>query len=150
MQAVLSRFIRQRTGADLTDIVQVIRDLPRKKDMPGHHRPAPFLLTDDMFGGLPIDIAGAEITSLIDRPISDPHRHDIPEIYLLVSPSPGAAVIDIELDGDTITVASPSAVFVPAGVTHRFIARTAEPGSFCFGIFLNRWGAQRPAAFNPR
>lgn len=106
------------------------------RTVPGHHKPAPFILTNDMFGGLPISMAGAEIRNLIGKPVADLHTHEVPEIYILVSPNPGGAEIDIELATETITVSSPSAVYVPAGTQHRFVTRTAEAGSFCFGIFL--------------
>ncbi len=123
--------------------VSSVRDLPRMENVSGHHNPAPFILTSDMFGGLPISMAGAEITELVGKPVADLHTHEMPEIYILVSPNPGGAVIDIELADETLTVCSPSAVYVPANTQHRFVTKVAETGSFCFGIFLPEGGEHR-------
>jgi mannose-6-phosphate isomerase-like protein (cupin superfamily) len=115
---------------------ETVTELPVFKQVSGHHHPAPFLLTKDMFGGIPVEMAGAEITHLVDRPVAEHHVHDVDEIYILVSPNPKGATIEIECGQDRIVAQSPAAVFIPAGLTHRFVTRAAEPGSFCFGLFL--------------
>jgi mannose-6-phosphate isomerase-like protein (cupin superfamily) len=120
------------------DRPQLISDLPRMSEVVGHFRPVPFYVEKDMFGGVPVEIAGGEISELVDRPVAEPHVHDVAEIYLLLSPSPGGAQIDIEVDGERFTVESPAAFYVPAGATHRFVTRRAERGSYCLGVLLTK------------
>lgn len=116
----------------------VITELPRSASVPGHHRPVPHYLTSDMFGDLGIVVAGGDISDLVDRPVADTHVHEQDEIYLLVSPSPGGAAIDIEIEGTTRHVVAPAVVHIPAGARHRFVTRRAERGSYCFGILIGR------------
>ena len=113
------------------------RDLPVFRAVDGHHAPVPFILTRDMFGGIPVELGGAEISHLVDQPVAEAHVHDVPEIYLLFAPEPGAAVIDIEVDGARFRLEAPGALYVPAGCRHRFITREAVTGSFCFGLFIH-------------
>lgn len=115
---------------------QIRTDLPIPVAVAGHHQPAPFYLTADMFGGVPVELAGGPIADLVDKPVADPHRHDVPEIYFLVSPSPGGARISVSVDGDRHQVSSPALVYVPAGAEHFFVTEQAEPGSYCFGLLL--------------
>ncbi|MFJ6054675.1 cupin domain-containing protein [Streptomyces sp. NPDC092307] len=121
----------------MSQSVQVESSLPVYRQIDGHHAPVPFLLTRDMFGGIPVELGGAEITALVDRPVAEPHVHDVPEIYLLIAPTPGAAVIDVEVDGETVRLTAPAALYVPAGCRHHFITRSAVPGSYCYGLFLH-------------
>ncbi|HWB36492.1 MAG TPA: cupin domain-containing protein [Rugosimonospora sp.] len=118
-------------------MVHVATDLPVFRSVDGHHRPVPFILTRDMFGGIPVELGGAEISDLVDKPVAEPHVHDVPEIYLLFAPTPGDAVITVEVDGDSYELSAPGALYVPAGHRHRFVTRKAVPGSFCFGLFLH-------------
>lgn len=121
-----------------------VRSLPILRPVEGHAHQVPFFLTREMFGGLPFELAGGDISQLVDRPVADAHVHACDEIYLLIAPAPGAAVIDVELDGELHSFASPAAVFVPAGVRHRFVTRRATTGSYCFGIFVPRQTAAVP------
>ncbi|MEU5096791.1 cupin domain-containing protein [Streptomyces sp. NPDC020996] len=116
--------------------MSAVENLPIFREVAGHHQPAPFLITSDMFGGLPIELAGAEISDLVGKPVAEPHVHDVPELYLLVSARPGEAEITIEVEDSEYTVTSPAVFRVPAGKRHRFVTRRAAPGSYCFGIFL--------------
>lgn len=111
-------------------------DLPILREVPGHAAAVPFFLTADMFGGLPIEIAGGEISSSVGAHISDPHVHDVPEIYLLLSPRRGEAVVEITVEGRKLELESPGVYYVPAGVTHSFVTRRAAPGSYCLGILV--------------
>jgi mannose-6-phosphate isomerase-like protein (cupin superfamily) len=113
-----------------------MRSLPIWKPVEGHRHEVPFFLTREMFGGLPIELAGGDISALVDKPVADVHVHACDEIYFLVAPEPGAAVIDVEIDGLVTTFESPAAILVPAGARHRFVTRRASKGSFCFGILL--------------
>ncbi|AEV87082.1 hypothetical protein ACWT_6065 [Actinoplanes sp. SE50] len=115
---------------------QIRTDLPLFKAVAGHHQPAPFYLTSDMFGGLPVQLAGGELSDKVGKPVADPHTHPVPEIYLLVSPNPGGARISVLLDGDEHELSSPATLYIPAGAEHRFVTLAAEPGSYCFGVLL--------------
>lgn len=116
--------------------IQCSSDIPIMRTVPGHHDSAPYLITKEMFGGLPFELAGAEILNLVDKPVADMHSHDIPEIYLLVSPTYRGACIEIEFDHGVLIAESPCAIYIPSEVKHRFVTKTAEPGSYCFGIFI--------------
>ncbi len=111
-------------------------DLPVLRCVAGHHVPAPFYLTADMFGGLPVEIAGGELHDLVGRPVADPHRHAVDEVYLLIAPEAGGAEIEVEVDGERWTVTAPAAFHVPAGSLHRFVTTRAVRGSWCLGVLL--------------
>lgn len=108
--------------------------LPLMRPVEGHHQNVPFFVCSDMFGGVPFEIAGGDISRLVGVPVAETHQHSVDEIYLLISAEAGDAVIDVEVDGVSSTFTSPCAIHVPAGARHRFITRAAKPGSFCFGI----------------
>jgi hypothetical protein len=116
----------------------IARNIPVLKSVPGHHSDVPFLITGDMFGEVGFEIAGGEISELIGRPVSDPHTHEVPEIYLLLAPRPGGAVLDILAGTEHHEVVAPAAMFIPAGTVHRFVTKEAMPGSFCLGVLLTR------------
>jgi hypothetical protein len=114
----------------------VERDLPVFQQVPGHYGRTPFFLTQDMLGGQPLEIAGGEISDKVGKPVAAPHTHEVPEIYLLMSPTPGGAVIDVVADGQAYELASPATMLIPAGTVHHFVTKEAEPGSFCLGVLL--------------
>ncbi|HBF79213.1 MAG TPA: hypothetical protein DD420_04545 [Streptomyces sp.] len=114
----------------------VERDLPVLQQIPGHYGQTPFFLTRDMLGGQPIEIAGGEISDKVGKPVAAPHTHEVPEIYVLMSPTPGGAVIDVVADGQEYALASPATMLIPAGTVHHFVTRKAEPGSYCLGVLL--------------
>jgi hypothetical protein len=111
-------------------------DLPILREVAGHHRPAPFYLTADMFGGSPVELVAAELSDLVGVPLADLHTHPVPEVYVLLSPAPGDAEIEVELDGERHRLVSPATFLVPAGARHRFVTRRAAPGSWCLGLLL--------------
>lgn len=117
--------------------ISSVTGLPVLAEVAGHHRPVPFWLTRDMFGGLPVELAGAEISGMVGAPVADTHTHDVPEIYFLIAPETGGAEILIEIDDTETVVAAPAVVYVPAGSRHRFVTRAAMPGSYCFGVLLH-------------
>lgn len=133
------------TALDLTSsqAPELISDLPRLLEVAGHFRMVPFFLSTEMFGGLPFEIAGGDISQLVDKPVADTHTHEFPEIYLLLSPNKGGAEIDIEVNGEAFRAVAPSAFYVPAGARHRFVTRKAEIGSYCLGVLL---GAESQSA----
>jgi mannose-6-phosphate isomerase-like protein (cupin superfamily) len=122
---------------------ELIAGLPRYAPMEGHFHEVPIFLALDMFGGLPMEVAGGEISQLVGVPVAEPHVHSVPEIYLLLSPEKGGAEIEIEVEGERFVATSPAAFYVPAGARHRFLTRRAERGSYCLGVLLHH---QSPAA----
>ncbi|UNT00621.1 cupin domain-containing protein [Streptomyces tubbatahanensis] len=114
----------------------VLQDLPVFQQVPGHYAHTPFLLTRGLLDGLEFEIAGGEISDKVDKPVAAPHTHEVPEIYLLLAPEPGAAVIDVVTDGTTHQLSAPAAMLIPAGTVHHFVTKKAVPGSFCLGILL--------------
>lgn len=118
---------------------EILSALPILLEVAGHHQAAPFYLTSDMFGGLPVNIAGGELSGLVDKPVADPHTHEVDEIYFLISPQPGQARIEVHLDGERYSLTSPAVMRIPARSKHFFVTKEASVGSYCFGILL---GAQ--------
>jgi mannose-6-phosphate isomerase-like protein (cupin superfamily) len=111
-------------------------DLPVYQEVDGHFDPTPFYVTRDMYDGLPFEVAGGPIDHLVGRPVAALHTHDFPEVYLLVSPTPGNARIEVTVGEETFEVVSPATVHVPAGIPHRFLTLAAEPGSYCLGLLV--------------
>jgi hypothetical protein len=114
----------------------VERGLPVYQQIPGHYGQTPFLLTKSMLGGQNIEIAGGEISGKVDKPVAAPHTHEVPEIYLLLSPEPGGAVIEVIADTKSYTLTSPAVMLIPTDTVHHFITKRANPGSYCLGILL--------------
>jgi len=109
-------------------------NLPLMRTVEGHHNEVPFFITEDMFSGMPFEMAGGDISGLVDKPVASTHKHKVDEIYFLISPVPGEAVIDVTIDDITITYNSPAVIHVKAQQEHKFITRKASKGSYCFGI----------------
>lgn len=130
-----------RTG---TQEPLVQRALPVFKEIAGHFAPTPFLLTNEMLGGLDFEVAGGEISDKVGKPVAAPHTHPVPEIYLLVSREPGGAVIDVFTDGVRHELTAPAAMLIPAGTVHHFVTTKAQPGSFCLGILLTGPASDQP------
>jgi hypothetical protein len=124
------------TGAGAGTPAEIITGLPIPLAIAGHHEPAPFYLTAEMFGGLPIQLAGGELSALVGKPVAAPHTHDVDELYLLVSPNRGGARIEVLLDGRRHELTSPAVMRVPAGSEHCFLTLEAEVGSYCFGVLI--------------
>ncbi|HEX8741833.1 MAG TPA: hypothetical protein VF712_01750 [Thermoleophilaceae bacterium] len=118
----------------------VIADVPVMAAMEGHHSAVPFLLTRGMFGGVPVEIAGGELSDKVGKPVADLHSHPCPEVYLLISPEPGDAAIEVEVEGERFDLESPAVAYIPANALHRFVTRRAKPGSFCLGVLLDPAG----------
>jgi mannose-6-phosphate isomerase-like protein (cupin superfamily) len=100
----------------------VVEDLPREERMPGHPAPAQIYLGPEDVPGLPIKVAAVDAAELVGRPLTELHRHDVDEIYLVVTPG---LRFDVETDSETVTVRSPASVRIPAGTPHRFVVREA-------------------------
>ncbi|GGZ39921.1 cupin domain-containing protein [Streptomyces poonensis] len=115
---------------------EIVSRLPVPLAMAGHQQPAPFYLTADMFDGMPVQIAGGELSTLVDKPVAEPHTHEVDEIYFLISPTPGQARIEVHLAGVRHELISPAVMRIPAGSEHYFVTKEAAVGSYCFGILL--------------
>jgi mannose-6-phosphate isomerase-like protein (cupin superfamily) len=103
--------------------VSVVEELPRAERMPGHPAPAHIYLGPDDVEGLPIKVAAVDASQLVGKPLTELHRHDVEEIYLVVTPG---LRFDVETDAETVSVRSPASVRIPAGTPHRFLVREAE------------------------
>ncbi|MBJ7002384.1 cupin domain-containing protein [Streptomyces griseofuscus] len=114
----------------------VEQNLPVFQTIPGHYDQTPFFLTKEMLGGQPIEIAGGEISDKVGKPVAAPHTHEVPEIYVLMSPEPGGAVIEVVADDETYELVSPAVMLIPAGTVHHFVTKRAQPGSYCLGVLL--------------
>ena len=127
--------------ADLSSAVPaatplVEMNLPVFQQIPGHFGETPFYLTKEMLGGQDIEIAGGEISDKVGKPVAAPHTHEVPEIYLLLSPEPGGAVIEVIADDKRYELTSPATMLIPTGTVHHFVTKKALPGSYCLGILL--------------
>jgi mannose-6-phosphate isomerase-like protein (cupin superfamily) len=101
----------------------VVEDLPREERLPGHPAPAQIYLGAEDVEGLPIKVAAVDASELVGKPLTELHRHDVDEIYLVVTPG---LRFDVETDVETVSVRSPASVRIPAGTPHRFLVREAE------------------------
>lgn len=113
--------------------VTVVEELPQSQLIEGHHAPAEIYLRPEE-AGAPLTIAAADASTLVGRPLADLHRHQVDEIYLVVTPGLRFAV---ETDQGSVTVESPASVRVPAGILHRFVVHDAQTSPCPFlGILL--------------
>jgi mannose-6-phosphate isomerase-like protein (cupin superfamily) len=103
--------------------ISVVEELPREERMPGHPAPAQIYLGPEDVEGLPIKVAAVDGAQLVGKPLTELHRHDVDEIYLVVTPG---LRFDVETDAETVSVCSPASVRIPAGTPHRFLVREAE------------------------
>jgi mannose-6-phosphate isomerase-like protein (cupin superfamily) len=114
--------------------VTVVGELPRKQWMPGHPAPAQIYLGPEDVHGLPFKVAAVDASTLVGTPLTELHRHDVDEIYLVVTPG---LSFDVETEAETVSVRSPASVLIPAGTLHRFLVREAEVSPCPFlGILL--------------
>ncbi|HLM30045.1 MAG TPA: hypothetical protein VK326_00110 [Solirubrobacterales bacterium] len=118
--------------------LEVVEDLPREERLLGHPAPAQIYLGPEDIPGLPIKVAAVDASKLVGKPLTELHRHDVDEIYLVVTPG---LRFDVETDTETVTVRSPASVRIPAGTPHRFVVREV-PSSPCpfLGILVERSG----------
>jgi hypothetical protein len=63
-------------------------------------------------------------------------HEDHPEVYFAAPWERGHIVIEVEMEGETFTVESPFAVYIPAGMTHRFTVLKCDLPGFIFGIHV--------------
>jgi mannose-6-phosphate isomerase-like protein (cupin superfamily) len=110
-------------SGDKRSRVSIVEDLPRQEQMAGHPAPAEIYLGPEDAEGLPIKVAAVDASQLVGTPLTELHRHQVDEIYLVVTPG---LRFDVETDAETVTVRSPASVRIPAGTPHRFVVRDAE------------------------
>lgn len=118
--------------------VSVVEDLPREERMAGHPAPARIYLGPEDVEGLPIKVAAVDASELVGKPLTELHRHEVDEIYLVVTPG---LHFDVQTDTETVPVRSPASVRIPAGTPHRFVVRRAERSPCPFlGILVQGLG----------
>jgi mannose-6-phosphate isomerase-like protein (cupin superfamily) len=102
--------------------LRVVEDLPRQEVMAGHPVPAQIYLGPEDAPGLGIKVAAVDASTLVGRPLTELHSHEVDEVYLVVTPG---LRFDVETDAETVSVRSPASVRIPAGTPHRFLVREA-------------------------
>jgi mannose-6-phosphate isomerase-like protein (cupin superfamily) len=123
----------------------VTEGLPVHLEMDGHHAPVPIFLSPQTLPQAPFTVAAVDAAQLIGAPHADPHVHpDHDEIYLCVTPG---LRFEVETDAETIALASPASVFIPAGVRHRLIVHEVSTDTCPFlGILLDARAGERADA----
>jgi mannose-6-phosphate isomerase-like protein (cupin superfamily) len=120
--------------------VSVVEELPREERMPGHPAPAHIYLGPEDVQDLPIKVAAVDASQLVGKPLTELHRHDVDEIYLVVTPGLN---FEVETDTETVSVHSPASVRIPAGTPHRFYVRAATQSPCAFlGILVEPQGGR--------
>ena len=112
----------------------VVTDLPKFLEVTGHHKPAPFWITPEMFPGVHMRIAGTEVSKAVGAPHAAPHVHESPEIYLCPSENKGEVLVEIQMDDEVFSIESPFTVFIPPGVKHCFKVSKCDSPHYVFGI----------------
>jgi hypothetical protein len=114
----------------------VVTDLPKYIEVAGHRQPAPFWILPEMFPDVHLRLAGMDVSEAVGAPHAAPHSHEIPEICFCASEHKGAVVIEMQMEDETFPVQSPFAIFIPAGVKHRFTVIKCDAPHFVFAIAL--------------
>jgi mannose-6-phosphate isomerase-like protein (cupin superfamily) len=113
----------------------VVTDLPRLVPIAGHHHPAPFWVTPDMFPDVNIGVAGMDVSKIVGAPHAAPHVHDKHcEIWVAPSENRGDVVIEAQMEDEKFLVEAPFAVFIPAGVSHCFKVVKCDSPHYVLGI----------------
>jgi len=115
----------------------ILKELPHLIEVEGHHEKAPFWLTGEMFPEVKIRIAAKDCSKLVNKPHADPHRHDVPEIYMAITEYPGDMKLEICIEDETYVVESPCTVFIPAGASHSFKVLKCDKPNYMLGVFLD-------------
>lgn len=114
--------------------VTVTGDLPQMEQLEGHHTPTEIYLRPSQAAGTPVTIAAADASQLVGRPLAALHRHDVDEVYLVVTPG---LLFEVETEEGSVMVESPASVHVPAWLLHRFVVHEAAVSPLPFlGILL--------------
>jgi mannose-6-phosphate isomerase-like protein (cupin superfamily) len=114
----------------------IVKNLPQFKEVEGHHEKAPFWLTEEMFPEVKIRVAAKDCSKMVNKPHADPHRHDVPEVYLAITEYPGDMKCQILLEDESYVLESPFSVFIPAGVHHAFKVLKCDHPNYLLGIIL--------------
>ncbi len=115
----------------------IIKDLPQFHEVKGRPQKYPFWLTGGMFPQVKIRVVAQDCSQMVNKPHGDPHTHEVAQVYLSITGSPGDLEFEIMLGNETYVVESPFAVLIPAGViyAHR-VLKCARP-SYMLIIFLD-------------
>lgn len=128
----------EKTVAARTEMagVTVTSGLPEHEQIPGHHAPTEIYLRPEHAAGAPMTVAAADASQLVGKPLAGLHRHDVDEVYLVVTPG---LRFEVETEHGSVVVDSPASVHVPAGLLHRFVVHEATTSPLPFlGILLGR------------
>jgi hypothetical protein len=117
----------------------VVTDLPKFVEVTGHHKPAPFWITPEMFPGVHMRLAGMDVSKAVGAPHAVPHVHDCPEIYFCPSEKKGAVLVEIQMDDEIFSLDSPFTVFIPPGVKHCFKVLKCDSSHYVFGVMPLDW-----------
>ncbi|MBE9513972.1 MAG: cupin domain-containing protein [Chloroflexi bacterium] len=115
----------------------IATDIPKMVQLEGHHAPAPFWVSPDVFPEVELGVVAVDVGKLVGREVADPHSHGCPELYMAISAERGDMVFEVTLEDETYTVESPMAVFIPTGMKHKFKTVKADKGGYFFGILLD-------------
>ena len=74
---------------------------------------------------------------MVNKPHADPHRHDVPEIYMAITEYPGDMKLEILIEDETYVVESPCTVYIPAGASHSFKVLKCDKTNYVLGVFLD-------------
>ncbi len=115
----------------------IVKDLPQLGEVKGRGQRFPFWLTGEMFPEVKIRVVAQDCSKMVNKPHSDPHTHDVSQVYLSITESPGDLGFEIVLGDETYVVESPFAVFIPAGVIHAHKVLKCDRPSYMLIIFLD-------------
>jgi len=117
----------------------VVTDLPKFVEVTGHHKPAPFWITPEMFPGVHLRVAGMDVSKAVGAPHAVPHVHESPEIYFCPSENKGSVLVEIQMDDEIFSLDSPFTVFIPPGVKHCFKVLKCDSSHYVFGVMPLDW-----------
>lgn len=124
----------EKKNCIVVGVSEGLSQVPHHRDIQGIERV--LLLSARLLPGAPIHVAGHLVgKSLASHggqhwEYAEAHKHEFDEVNIVWSET-GELLYRIEIDGEVFEVRSPSAVFVPAGATHRAEAVSGQGSFFC-------------------
>ncbi len=115
----------------------IIKDLPQFHEVKGRPQKYPFWLTAGMFPQVKIRVVAKDCSQMVNKPHGDPHTHEVAQVYLSITESPGDLEFEIVLGNETHVLESPFTVFIPAGLVHAHKVLRCDRPSHVLIIFLD-------------